>query len=469
MAKNDTAALLGALVITAGLLGAGGWWFLQQKDGMETVLPNGSGLNINPVDQGTMGDRLSSGERLLLKSDAQPEKMQGIEAYAKGDYAQAQQFFQASLQAVPNDPETLIYLNNAKASLSSSSVAIAVTISLPVDTDTNGAKELLRGVAQAQKEFNDGGKALKVLIGDDDGDVAIAAELAQEFVKRTEILGVIGHFSSDTSLAAAPVYEKESLVMISPTSTSVTLSSAGNYIFRTVPSDRFAGNALSNYLLNRLKVKNVVIFYNAASDYSKSLKDSLTTDLFSQGGNVVAEIDVNQGAFNGAQTLNDAIGKGAEAIALLTNTQTFNQALQVMQVNANKLPIVAGDSLYKPETLQIGGRDAEGMALAVPWHILSNPNAIFPKTSRALWGGEVNWRTALSYDAAQSLITALGQTPNPTRVSLQATLSNPNFSASGASQSIQFLPSGDRNQAVQMVEITKGDRSGFGYDYVPIR
>lgn len=467
MAKNDTAALVGALVITLGVVGTGGWWFLQQQGGLEMILPNGNGSQ-GGTTQGTVTDRLSYGERLLIQSDRQPSKLQGIEVYAQGNYANAVQLFQTALQTTPNDPETLIYLNNAKASLTANPVSLAVTVSMPVDTDTNGAKELLRGAAQAQQEFNAAGHALKMLIVDDDGDPAIATEVAQALTAKSEILGVIGHFSSDTSLAAAKVYEAQGLVMISPTATSVNLSTAGDFIFRTVPSDRFAGNSLADYLLTRRKVKNIAIFYNGSSDYSKSLNDSLTTDLFAQGGTVVATIDVNQPAFNGAQALTEIKSKGAEAIALLTNTATFNQALQVIQVNEGKLPMVAGDSLYKPETLQIGGRDAVGMVLAVPWHILSHPNAAFPQAARTLWGGDVNWRTALSYDAAQALITALKATPNPDRASLRATLANPNFSAPGAAQPIQFLPSGDRNQASQLVEVKPGDRSGFSYDFVPI-
>jgi hypothetical protein len=43
---------------------------------------------------------------------------------------------------------------------------------------------------------------------------------------------------------------------------------------------------------------------------------------------------------------------------------------------------------------------AVGMVLAVPWHILGDPNSPFPKAASQLWGGEVSWRTALAYDAA---------------------------------------------------------------------
>ncbi|BAW97563.1 receptor ligand binding family protein [[Synechococcus] sp. NIES-970] len=463
--KNDTAALLGAFVITLGLLGAGGWWFLNQNQSLQ--LPDILG---DLGGQGETADRLSRGERLLLISDRHPEKEQAIAAYGQGDFAMAVQLFQASLQAHPNDPETLIYLNNAKIRQQTPNPrAIAVVVSMPVDLETNSAKELLRGVAQAQKEALDGGEGFLVMIADDDGDPAIATQVAQSLAAQGDILGVIGHFGSDTSLAAAQVYEDRGLVMISPTSTAISLSTVGDYIFRTVPSDRFTGTALANYLLDRLNQRQVVVFYNSASGYSNSLKDSLTTELFTRGGNVVAEVDVSQGGFNSAQTLNAAKAEGATAIALVTDTPTLNQALQVIQVNREELPIVAGDSLYKPEILQIGGRDAAGMVVAIPWHILSHPNTAFPQVSRALWGGDVNWRTALSYDAAIALFTGIRQSPTPDRTAVQAALANPGFSAPGAAQTIQFLPSGDRNQPMEMVTVQAGERSGFGYDFVPVR
>ncbi|NEQ22113.1 MAG: receptor ligand binding family protein, partial [Microcoleus sp. SIO2G3] len=83
-----------------------------------------------------------------------------------------------------------------------------------------------------------------------------------------------------------------------------------------------------------------------------------------------------------------------------------------------------------------------------------------------LWGGDVNWRTAMSYDAAAALIAALGR--NPTREGVEQALRSPDFSAQGASDTVRFLPSGDRNQGVQLVTVKPGNRSGYGYDFIPI-
>jgi branched-chain amino acid transport system substrate-binding protein len=73
-------------------------------------------------------------------------------------------------------------------------------------------------------------------------------------------LGVVGNFGSDVTLAAGKVYQEGQLVQISPTSTSVKLSGFGNYVFRTVPSDRFAANALTRYMLTKLKKKRLLSF-----------------------------------------------------------------------------------------------------------------------------------------------------------------------------------------------------------------
>ena len=151
---------------------------------------------------------------------------------------------------------------------------------------------------------------------------------------------------------------------------------------------------------------------------------------------------------------------------LAANTDSLDKALQVVQLNRQRLSLLAGDDVYTPKTLEIGRDAAVDMVLSVPWHINGDPTSDFPNQSRQLWGGDVNWRTALAYDATQALIAGLRG--NPTRAGIQRTLSSADFSTTGASGAIRFLPSGDRNASVQLVKITPGSRSGTGYDFVPV-
>ena len=72
----------------------------------------------------------------------------------------------------------------------------------------------------------------------------------------------------------------------------------------------------------------------------------------------------------------------------------------------------------------------------------------------------------MAYDATQSLIA--GIKANPSRQGIQQTLSQAGFSVTGASETVKFLPSGDRNQAVQLVQVEVDPNSEFGYSFVPV-
>ncbi|MDJ0843275.1 ABC transporter substrate-binding protein [Crocosphaera sp.] len=413
---------------------------------------------------------ISQGENPLIKDEGTEKKKIAAQAIAEKNYQEAIQELTQSLQNNPNDPEALIYLNNAQIA-NNKSYDLAVVA--PIKTNPNGAKEILRGVAQAQQEINQlggiKGTPLKIIIANDNNSPEMAKQMAQELANNSEILGIIGHWSSDVTLASADIYQSEKLVAISPISTSVELSSFGNYIFRTIPSDRFSGSALSRYMVNQLGMNKAAIMFNSQSNYSQSLKDEFTKSLFSDGGEVVGEFDLSRPDFNPRNDWQQAKNQGTEVLMLALTTDTLDQALEVIKINKNELFLLGGDDGYNAQLLEQGGADVVGMVLAIPWHIAAHKNDPFVQVAQQLWGGEINWRTALAYDATLAFINGLERTSNPTRQSLQETLSQADFSFQGASGSVNFLPSGDRNQAVQLVIIKENNLSEFGYkfDVVP--
>lgn len=469
--KNETVVLVLSLVVTLALVAIGAWWFIKgngtNPSGV-TVTPT-SPLGETPPTQPNqrVQEHISAGEKLLIPANAIPEKQAAIKAIASGNYAEAITQLEASLKSDRNDPETLIYLNNARIGNQKS---YTIAVSVPISSDINAAQEILRGVAQAQNAINQAGGIkgipLKVLIANDENNPDIANQVAAAFVKNSQVLGVIGHYASDVTLATADTYQSGGLVAISPISTTVKLSGRSRYVFRTVPSDYVAARALADYMLQKLKQEKVAVFFNSQSGYSQSLKSEFSTAISLGGGQVISEVDLSDANFNAAQSIDQAIQGGATVLMLAVNTDTLDEAMLVVQVNGKRLKILAGDDVYTPRTLQLGGLAAENMVLAIPWHILGNSQVEFTKAANQLWGGEVNWRTAMAYDAAKALIAGIGR--NPTRVGVQKALLAPDFSATGAAGNVKFLPSGDRNQSVQLVTIQAGSGNPWGYKFVPI-
>ncbi|MEH2244340.1 ABC transporter substrate-binding protein [Nostoc sp.] len=461
--KNETTILALALLLTVGIVGGGFWWFTNNGVKIaNTIIPNqetGSNLSLQ--------DRISFGEKSLTPGDISPVKKEGVQAIAAKSYDKAIANFTAALKLNRNDPEALIFLNNARIG----SKSYTIVASVPIGTDPNTSLEILRGIAQAQNQVNSSGGVkgvpLRVGIANDDDNPEIAKQIASNLVSNSEVLGVVGPNTSDSTLAAGTIYTSGQLVAISPTSTSVKISNFSRYVFRTVPSDFMAARSLANYMVKTLQKKNAVVFFNSQSNYSQSLKSEFVSSVSLEGGQVSSEFDLSKADFSAAKSLEQATKQGAEVLMLAANTETLDKALQVVQINQKRLTLLGGDDVYTVKTLEIGRQQATGMIVAVPWHIDSNPKSDFPQKSRQLWGSDVSWRSALSYDATVALIEALKR--NPTRSGVQQALTSSDFSAIGASGTIRFLASGDRNAPVQLVKIVPGSRSRTGYDFEPVR
>jgi branched-chain amino acid transport system substrate-binding protein len=73
----------------------------------------------------------------------------------------------------------------------------------------------------------------------------------------------------------------------------------------------------------------------------------------------------------------------------------------------------------------------------------------------------------MSYDAAIALIEAMKRSPN--RSGIRDAMVASDFAPPGATGTVKFRSSGDRNQKVQLVTVTKGSRSGTGFDFVPLK
>lgn len=338
----------------------------------------------------------------------------------------------------------------------------------------------MRGVAQAQDEINReggiNGVPLRVLIANDNNDPKVGKQIAQDLSKNPDVLGVVGHFASDVTLAAGKVYQAHKLAAISPVSTSTQWFKShwysDQYMFRTAPDDNTTATTLADSMLNKLQEKNAVVFYNSQSQYSQSLKSAFSDAVGLAGGQVLQEFDLSDLNFDAQQTVQESTQQGAKVLVLLLDREEIDDAIEIIKQKRGNQIILGGDAFYGTKLLEVAQEEenVKDMMIAVPWHI-SNSQSNFAETSRKLWWADVSWRTALSYDATQALIAALKQ--NPTRQGVAEILRSESFSVDGATGKVQFLPSGDRtnqltNPLSQLVTIEPGSRSGYGYDFVAV-
>jgi branched-chain amino acid transport system substrate-binding protein len=414
--------------------------------------------------------RISLGEKILVTVDNSPEKEAGIEKFKAGEFEAAIAQFSASLKANRNDPEALIYLNNARAAASGNFVKVAVSV--PIGNNVNVAKEILRGVAQEQDEVNQEhkipGKLLQILIANDENDKEIGKTLATKLSEDSSILAVIGHQSSDVSVAVAPIYDTKGIVMISPTSYSKDLSGIGKFVFRVTPNSRVFADSLAKYAVQVERNKKFAICSDSKARASKSFREDFEATVYALGGQITRTVcDFSAADFNQDEVVSQATSDGATSLLLAPGVEQLKKAIAVMRSNKGRLSIIASHSMYTFETLQQGMEAANGVIMEAPWDPSTATDKIYLKDAQKFWGGPGNWRTAMAYDATTAIATALKASSS--RQGLQKILSNPGFSVKGATGVVQFLPTGDRNKAGTLVKVLPGKISGTGYDFVPLK
>lgn len=406
--------------------------------------------SITHFGQTTLTDRSSSGERLLITEIDSSEKRSGIKAFVDGDFNSAIEHFQSSLKESRNDVETRLYLQNSIAiqKVGDPKKLVKIAVVVPIGSNVNIAQEMLRGISQVQMEINQSGGIngipITIEIFNDDNNPNIAKELAKQAIQDPQVIAVVGSNTSDASLASAPIFQRGGLLMIGPTSMTRDLSGIGNYIFRTTPTSQSLTSTLAQQIYTVDRRRKLAICFDGQASDSVSFKEELIAEFARLGGGIANfTCDVGSANFNPNDAIVKARNNGADALFVASHIDRLPLAIQVATANQGKLPLYSSPTLNTFQTLQ-AGYVVSGLSLVTPWQNPIEPQSgSFADRSQRLWGGQVSWRTAMSFDAGMAIVTGLRQS-NGTRQGLMAALHQPQFNAEGASGKVTFLPTGDR-------------------------
>lgn len=154
--------------------------------------------------------------------------------------------------------------------LSSTQAEILVGLGAPLTGPYAWSGEQYRiGAQVALDKINKAGGVLgeqvRLIPSDDAADPEQAKAVAKKFVNEGVAL-VVGHWASGASIAAAPIYAKANILMISPSSTNPKVTDdAGNNVFRVCGRDDRQGQVIGDYLADNWKGKKIAIIHDGTT------------------------------------------------------------------------------------------------------------------------------------------------------------------------------------------------------------
>ncbi|MEM9214959.1 MAG: ABC transporter substrate-binding protein [Cyanobacteria bacterium P01_F01_bin.150] len=443
----------------------------------------------------SQGENIVEDTRISLSDPYLSLKNQGIEAFIKGDYDTAYQNFRSLRQqakrdkdsvskaiatpalAALQDYESLIYSNNSlvlKHQQENPGLPV-YNIAIAAPFNFEAGISIAYGVAHAQDVFVNRQKLnLLVTLANDSNNEDQAQAVAEALSNDGKMLAAVGHYTSANSCAALQKYDPQNLVLMSPTSTTVNLASriecGGNkngVFFRTVSTTRVEAETLVNYLIKDLAIAQpkIAMFYNPNELFSRNVAEQFQQVVQAFGGKVTS-YDLSDPKFKTNQLPTEA--RGADALVILpdggtNNTNAFDKGIDVLKLNAGEKPVLAGNVFYLKEVLDQVDAEAvvDRMFIAVDWHPKQCGAEEFSQQTREYWGGDLNRRTALAYEAVQAIAQAITQstkgevdpTTAVTRQRIRQKLAETGIQKNTAAESatmedtlISFDALGDRNE-----------------------
>ncbi len=230
----------------------------------------------------------------------------------------------------------------------------------------NYGKSIESGVKLAIDEINEkggvNGKKLALVESDNKSEPAESGNSVTKLVTQDKVIAVLGPATSGCVNAATPITTANKIPHIAPAATapSITVENGKvkDFVFRACFIDPFQGQVMAVFAEKTLKVKNVAIFYDSSSDYSKGLAEVFQKTLEGKGGKVVAKEAFLGKDVDFKSALTKLKAANPEAIYVPGYYEEVSKIIKQAREIGITCPMLGSDGWESPKLAEIAGKDA---------------------------------------------------------------------------------------------------------------
>lgn len=259
------------------------------------------------------------------------------------------------------------------------------------------------------------GKKIELIKVDNKSDAAEATNAAIKLTSQDKVTAIIGAATSGNSVAQVQIATDSKTPMISPsgTSTTVTVGEDGKvnpFTFRTAFIDPFQGTVAANFAANKLKVKNVAVYADNASDYAKGLASSFIKDFEAAGGKIVAKESYVAKDTDFRSTLTRIKAANPDFIFIPGYYEEVGLIVKQARELGITVPLMGADGWDSPTIVDLAGADALNNTFIITAYSSEDPDGLaksFAEKFKAKYGKDPNSFNALGYDTVYLLKDAI--------------------------------------------------------------
>ena len=302
------------------------------------------------------------------------------------------------------------------------------------------------------------GRPLELVIEDDQGTPggALAADLS---LIKANVTAIIGHMTSDASMASWPEVKDSGMVFLSPTVSTPQLVGIKDNFFRLIVVNDQHASMLAQYAYDELGLRKIVIFYDRDNiAFTGTYRDGFSAPFENYGGEITAIHEFSSSAApDFIPSLEEAQAAGADGIFILASAvDTALIAQQAQRINYD-VQLLASNWSFTDELVHNGGQAVENIITVVS-HDESNqsPNYLaFYDAFVERFNRHPTFAAGYGYEAVMVLANALEKTDGNKEGLAEALLETKNFP--GVHGSITLDAFGDVERTLYLITVENGE------------
>jgi branched-chain amino acid transport system substrate-binding protein len=304
---------------------------------------------------------------------------------------------------------------------------IKVGMLAPLTGPASSWGEYMRDAAElAVAEINDAGGVkgvgkLKLVYEDSEGNPKAGVTAATKLATLHKVHVVLGEALSSVTLPTMAVTQRAEIPQLTPISGAPQITAGGNkWIFRTQINQKYSGDLLAEWAVNRLGFKQIAIMH-ANEPFGAGGAEGFRDGLAKRSVKPAAFERFNREDKDFSGQLRRIKESGAKLLGFFGfHTEAAIAFKQAKQLGLN-LTILTNDALANPKFIELAGEDAEGVIISSMF-IADDPDPLvqaFVKRFKARYNREPNQFHASVYDAFYILKTAFERAGSTTNAKLR--------------------------------------------------
>jgi len=291
---------------------------------------------------------------------------------------------------------------------------------------------------------------------------------ASQFAEEKDLVAVIGHSDSSSTLSASAFYNQHQIPQIVTIATNPAITNIGVWTYRLCLSDAAQGPALADYAVKDWGKRRIAVFY-VNDDYGRGLAQLFEQRVREQGGEIVSNV-MNRNVMedDDKQLIRSALAslkKNGEPdlVVLFLRTDAALFTMQAMRDAGLASSILGGDALGPPAFAKANSDLMESVRVSQFFmsQIDDARAAKFLKDYREFAGHDADYGEAFAYDAVYLLRDAIVG-GGPTRAGVKSYLDHiirERTQQTGVAGTYMMGPDHDARRPLYIVGIHNGLQS----------